>query len=207
MWHVELTEKTQANREFLRTNPGHILGDVHPTVTLDFSDGPISIGAGTKVCENAVLRGPLTIGENCIIGTNTVIRGSTIIGNKVLIGNGAEVKNAIIEDEASLGPYSYVADSIVREAAFLGALVRTSNYRLDRKTIIVRSGEHGSPVDTGLQKLGCLIGEGAQLGVGVVILPGRSVAPDSIFGPNIVIEKNLPPARYALKQDLSSHPL
>lgn len=203
MWHVELNDRTRAVAAILRDEPGHILGDVHPTATLDFRNGPITIGAGTRVCENAVLRGPLIIGEGCIIGTNVVIRGSTSIGNKVLIGNGAEVKNAIIEDEASLGPYSYVADSIVREEAFLGALVRTSNFRLDQGTISVREGD-GTEHDTGMTKLGCEIGTGTALGVGCIILPGRIVPEDSTFGPGVHITKNLQRGRYAVKQDLSA---
>ena len=203
MWFVELLARTDAVRRC--AGPSRILGDVHSTVTLDFTDGPISIGPGTRICENAVIRGPVTIGRNCTIGTNTVIRGATEIGDGVLIGNGAEVKNALIEQEASLGPCSYVADSIVRGAAFLGALVRTSNYRLDRKTIAVRD-EHGETHDTGLDKLGCEIGAGASLGVGCVVFPGRVVAAHAQFGPGIHIVRNLAAARYDLSQHLASTP-
>jgi bifunctional UDP-N-acetylglucosamine pyrophosphorylase/glucosamine-1-phosphate N-acetyltransferase len=62
----------------------------------------------------------------------------------------------------------------------------------------------GDWVDTGLEKLGCLIGAGASLGIQVIILPGRVVPPDSSFAPRITVEKNLPPGRYRLAQKLES---
>lgn len=62
----------------------------------------------------------------------------------------------------------------------------------------------GETVDTGLEKLGCLIGARAALGIQVIILPGRVVAPDSIFAPRITIEKNLPPGRYRAIQQLEA---
>ncbi|RMH88375.1 acetyltransferase [Lysobacter pythonis] len=203
MWSVELKTRTGEVSTHLGDGPNRIHAEVHPTATLDASQGPIAIGHGTKVCENAVIRGPVIIGEGCIIGTNTVIRGATFIGDKVLIGNGAEVKNAIIEDEASLGPYSYVADSIIREAVFLGALVRTSNYRLDDRNIEVMNAL-GERVDSGTMKLGACIGKRAKLGVGCIVFPGRTIAADSQFGPGINITKNLPTARYSLRQELST---
>lgn len=201
MWHIELEARIDEVRRRLRGTPSSLPGDVHPSATLDCSAGPISIGAGTKVCENAVLRGPLVLGEGCIVGTNTVIRGPASIGDKVLIGNGAEIKHAIVEDEASLGPYSYVADSIVRRAAFLGALVRTSNYRLDHATVTVMDAD-GNRIDTGRKKLGCEIGRGTHLGVGVVVLPGRIVPAGSLFGPGVVIGRNHHPGRWSARQDL-----
>ena len=36
------------------------------------------------------------------------------------------------------------------------------------------------------------------------VLPGRVVAPDSVFAPRITIEKNLPPGRYRPTQQLEA---
>lgn len=162
--------------------------------------GAVKIGTGTKICRGAVIKGPVAIGRNCLIGNNSMVRGPAVIGDGVLIGFSAEVKNTIIEDNVSIGPLCFVADSVIRKGVFLGALVRTSNFMLQKNSVKVL--DEGELVDTGLEKLGACIGEYASLGVGVVILPGRTVAPKTVIGPHVVVEKNLEPGVYLLKQEL-----
>ena len=86
----------------------------------------------------------------------------------------SELKNALIGDGACIGPQCFIADSRVDARAYLGALVRTSNHRLDGATVTVHIGD--TVIDSQRDKLGAWIGEGAALGVGVIILPGRIVA-------------------------------
>lgn len=182
--------------------------DVHPSADvasdaiLNASRGAISVGPHTKICAGAYIEGPVSIGSDCLIGNLALVRGSTVIGNGVRIGFATEIKNAIIGPQVTIGPQCFVADSKIERAAYLGAQVRTSNHRLDKRTIEVMV--DGERHDTGLEKLGCLIGEGAALGIQVVVLPGREIAAGSIFAPKIVIEKNLPTGRYRIAQHLES---
>jgi bifunctional UDP-N-acetylglucosamine pyrophosphorylase/glucosamine-1-phosphate N-acetyltransferase len=162
--------------------------------------GGISIGDNTRVCPGAYVEGPVRIGADCLIGNNAMIRGPISIGDGTRIGFAAEIKNAVIGAGVAIGPLCYIADSVVEDEAYFGAMVRTSNHRLDRQP--VKAMHEGVLHDTGLEKLGAYIGAGASLGIQVVILPGRIVAPGSVFGPHITIEKNLPLARYRLKQEL-----
>ncbi|HCP7719535.1 TPA: transferase [Escherichia coli] len=55
---------------------------------------------------------------------------------------------------------------------------------------------------TGCDKLGCYIGQRTRLGVQVVILPGRIIAPDTQIGPRIIVERNLASGKYSLRQEL-----
>jgi bifunctional UDP-N-acetylglucosamine pyrophosphorylase/glucosamine-1-phosphate N-acetyltransferase len=135
-----------------------------------------------------------------MIGNLAMVRGTTRIGDGVRIGFSAEIKNAIIEDGVTIGPQCFVADSKIERDAYLGAQVRTSNHRLDKRNVEVIV--DGVRVDSGRDKLGCLIGAGAAVGIQVVILPGREVAPGSIFAPKLIVEKNLPAGRYRLPQQL-----
>ena len=183
----------------------HTVG-VDPTATvaatarLDPSRGPIIIGARTRVCEGAYIEGPAAIGDDCLIGNMAMIRGPVWIGKGVRIGFATEIKSAIIHDRVTIGPQCFVADSKIEQDAYLGAQVRTSNHRLDKKSVrVIHDGEE---VETGLEKLGCLIGARAALGIQVIVLPGRVVAADSIFAPRITIEKNLPSGRYRQAQQL-----
>lgn len=205
MWWREL--QAQA-REFGELLPDQLRVDidrsahVSGSATLDASRGPIFVGARTQICDGAYIQGPVTIGADCLIGNLAMVRGSTSIGSHSRIGFAAEVKNSIIEDGVMIGPQCFVADSKIEREAYLGAQVRTSNHRLDREKIRVLV--DGNWIDTGLEKLGCLIGARSSLGIQVIILPGRMIAPDSSFAPRITVEKNLPPGRYRLAQQLEA---
>ena len=206
MWWRELEAQARELRELLPE--GHAV-DVHPSAsvsqgaTLDASGGPIFIGARTRICDGAHVQGPVTIGADCLVGNLAIVRGTTSIGNATRIGFATEVKNAIIEDKVTIGHQCFVADSKIEREAYLGAQVRTSNHRLDRASVkVVVDGEW---IDTGLEKLGCLVGARSSLGIQVIVLPGRVIAPDSSFAPRITVEKNLPAGRYRLPQQLESY--
>jgi bifunctional UDP-N-acetylglucosamine pyrophosphorylase/glucosamine-1-phosphate N-acetyltransferase len=175
---------------------------VSETATLDTSRGPIFVGARSRICDGAHVQGPVAIGADCLIGNLAMIRGSTSIGTGTRIGFATEIKNAIIEDGVTIGPQCFVADSKIERDAYLGALVRTSNHRLDKGSVKVLV--EGEWMDTGMEKLGCLIGAGASLGIQVIVLPGRMIAPGSSFAPRITVERNLPSGRYRLAQQLES---
>jgi len=183
----------------------HPTAVVHPTVLFNVKDGPIYIGAGSRICEGVTLSGPLLIGENVLIGKNAQIRGPSTINHNCLIGYSAEVKRAKLGFNVKLGPLSYAADSVLENGVFFGAMVRTSNYRADGGNITVML--DGERVDTGMNKLGCHVGENTFLGIGCKIYPGREVPPDSLFEMDVHIKKNLDPGHYWVKQELGYKPL
>ena len=171
---------------------------IEPGAILDDTGGAIVIGARTRVCAGAVLRGPLAIGADCLIGNLTMVRGPVLIGDEVRIGFATEVKQVLIGDRVSIGPQCFVSDSRVDDDAYLGAQVRTSNQRLDRQSITVRDGEQ--EIATGSDKLGCWIGARASLGIQVIVLPGRVIAEDSLFEPRITVARNYPSGHYRARQ-------
>ncbi|HEY0503984.1 MAG TPA: acetyltransferase [Lysobacter sp.] len=197
MWWTELAEQARG----LDGLHGAIdpQASIAPDATLK---GRVSVGAGSRICAGAYIEGPVVIGRDCLIGNNAMIRGATRIGDRTRVGFAAEIKNAIVGDDVAIGPQCFVADSKVEEGAYLGAQVRTSNHRLDRRTVTVVVGD--ACVDTGLEKLGCLIGAHASLGVQVIVLPGRVIAPGTLFAPRITVERNLPSGRYRLAQTLEA---
>lgn len=177
--------------------------EVADGAVLDTSRGPIILGERTKVCAGATIQGPVRIGDDCLIGNNCMVRGPVVIGDRSRIGFSTELKNALLGAEVMIGPQCFVADSRVDDGAYLGAMVRTSNQRLDRRSVTVA---HESTLhETGMDKLGCWIGAGAALGIQVIVLPGRVVAPGAIFGPRITVERNLPPGRYRAAQTLETY--
>jgi len=173
---------------------------IHPTALLDTSSGPIVLGENCRICEFASLTGPLLLGARCLIGKGAQLRQPSVIGDDVLIGQNAEVKRSIIGNKVNLGPSCYACDSLIEDGAFLAALVRTSNFRLDDRNVhVVHQGQH---IDTGMKKLGCWVGSNTRLGVGCKIYPGRIVPTDSLFEMDIHIRTNLPTGHYRVRQEL-----
>lgn len=211
MWWVEVLS---LGRRLAAAVPGGATS-IDPTAVieagavLDDSTGPIVIGARTRVCAGAVVRGPAVIARDGMVGNQALLRGPLLIGAQVRIGFATEIKQALIGERVSIGPMCFVADSRIDADAYLGAMVRTSNQRLDRATISVERAEpNGARVrtDSGSAKLGCWIGAGASLGIQVIVLPGREIAAGALFEPRITISKNLPAAHYRVRQTLETVP-
>ncbi|HEV8677446.1 MAG TPA: acetyltransferase [Candidatus Paceibacterota bacterium] len=202
MWWKQLEEMAQKLRDLkpeVEIAPG---AKVSPKAVIK---GPVYIGPGTIVDHFAIIEGPVHIGANCIVGDGAKIRAPAHIADGTRIGRQCELRNTILKRKVSLGPQCFVCDSVVEEEAFLGAMVRTSNFRLDRQSVSVMV--DGKPVDTGLERLGAHIGARSALGIMVIIYPGRIVPRDSLFEPGIKIKKNLAPGTYVLKQELDYTPL
>ncbi|EEW3779058.1 acetyltransferase [Escherichia coli] len=173
---------------------------ISDSVIIDESAGDVVIGANTRICHGAVIQGPVVIGANCLIGNYAFIRPGSVISNDLKVGFATEIKNSVIEFAVIIGPQCFIADSVVGEYAYLGAQVRTSNHRLDNQLVSVRIRDE--TIITGCDKLGCYIGQRSRLGVQVVILPGRIIAPDTKLGPHIIVERNLAAGNYSLRQEL-----
>ncbi|MEO3751160.1 gamma carbonic anhydrase family protein [Streptomyces sp. B6B3] len=85
---------------------------VAPTATLC---GDVRVAAGCRVLFGAVLTaegGPVELGEGCIVMENAVLRGTRRdplrIGNQVLVGPGSYLTGCTVEDEAFLATGSRV---------------------------------------------------------------------------------------------------
>lgn len=119
------------------------------------------------------------IGEYCIIGANTqvrhgaFIRGIALIGDNCVIGNSTEVKNSIIFDGVQVPHFNYVGDSILGYKAHLGAGTITSNVKSDKSNVHVTV--DGKEVNTGLKKLGSVIGNFVEIGCNCVLNPGTFI--------------------------------
>ena len=177
---------SQELKNFLKLNVKEKNIQIADQVIIDETAGEVVIGANTRICHGAVIQGPVVIGANCLIGNYAFIRPGTIISNGVKIGFATEIKNAVIEAEATIGPQCFIADSVVANQAYLGAQVRTPE----------------GIIATGCDKLGCYIGQRSRLGVQVIILPGRIISPNTQLGPRVIVERNLPTGTYSLRQEL-----
>jgi bifunctional UDP-N-acetylglucosamine pyrophosphorylase/glucosamine-1-phosphate N-acetyltransferase len=163
--------------------------------------GPVTVAETARVRSGAYVEGPAFIDEEADVGPNCYIRPCTSIGRKTRVGNACEIKNSIIMDNTHVGHLSYVGDSIIGERGNLGAGTITGNYRLDAGTIKMMVKD--KLVDTGRKKLGAVLGDDVKTGINALLMPGVKVGNDSWIGPNLIVQRDLPPnSRVFLKQEV-----
>lgn len=145
----------------------------------------IFLGKESVVEAGAYIKGPCILGNGCEVRSGAYIRGNFIAGNHCIIGHATEVKNALFLDGAKAGHFAYVGDSILGNRVNLGAGVKCANFRLDEKTIFVRAA--GKKVDTGLRKLGAIMGDDVHIGCNSVTNPGTLIGKKSQIYPCLAI--------------------
>lgn len=123
------------------------------------------------------------LGKNVIVGRNAQIRHcafvreNAIIGAGAVVGNSTELKNVILFDGVEVPHYNYVGDSILGYKAHMGAGSITSNVRADKGSVKIHA-EDGD-LDTGLIKVGAMLGDHVEIGCGSVLNPGTVIGRNS----------------------------
>lgn len=174
-------EALKSLRDYLKSlKLGNIAIDIQPGVYL-INPESISIGEGTLIEPGAFIQGPCFIGKNCTIRHGAYIRGDVLVGDSCVIGHGTEVKHSIFFNHAASAHFNYVGDSILGNGSNLGAGVKCANLRLDHQPISIIT--QLEKIDTGLNKLGAVIGDGAQIGCNCVINPGTILGRNSFCFP------------------------
>ncbi|MBD3229944.1 MAG: NTP transferase domain-containing protein [Candidatus Lokiarchaeota archaeon] len=193
-WDLLKANKLLMDKETEYNSKGEVEEGVHIR-------GNVKIGKNTIIRSGSYLKGPVIIGDNCQIGPNCYIRDYTTIGNNIRIGNACEIKGSIIMDNTNVSHLSYVGDSIIGENCNLGAGTITANLRFDKKHIKMRVKKR--IVNTGRKKLGMILGDNVQTGIGTTLLPGIKVGNNSVIGPNINIWNDIPPhSKVILKEKI-----
>ena len=137
--------------------------------------GVVNIEEDVVVKAGAVLEGPCSIGKGSYIGNNSLVRSYTSIGSNCSIGYGVELKNCVILDSSQIGRLSFVGDSVIGENVDVGAGCMTVNRNVDWKKVQVKNGK--TVFSSDLKKLGAFIGDDVTIGAGNTIQPGTVVLP------------------------------
>ncbi|NLI90043.1 MAG: bifunctional UDP-N-acetylglucosamine diphosphorylase/glucosamine-1-phosphate N-acetyltransferase GlmU [Epulopiscium sp.] len=116
----QLAKCTQIIKE--RINESHMESGVileDPTNTYIGPD--VSIGYGSTIEPNCILKGKTKIGKHCFIGHNSNIEDSKV-ANRVTIENSV-IRQSIIHEEAYIGPFAYI-----RPQSEIGRNVRIGDF-------------------------------------------------------------------------------
>lgn len=139
------------------------------------------IAKSAVVAPTAYLNGPVIIDEEAEIRHCAFIRGSAIVGKHAVVGNSTELKNVILFDNVQVPHYNYVGDSILGYKSHMGAGSITSNVKSDKTLVEVKV--HGTPIQTGLKKVGAILGDQVEVGCGSILNPGSVIGANTNIYP------------------------
>lgn len=148
---------------------------VHKSATIAptaYIGAPAIIGAGTEIRHCAYIRGSALVGENCVIG------------------NSVELKNAILFDNVQVPHFNYVGDSILGFKSHMGAGSVTSNFKSDASLVAVKNG--GEVIETGLRKMGAMLGDHVEVGCNSVLNPGTVIGKNTTVYPTSCVRGVVP---------------
>jgi UDP-N-acetylglucosamine diphosphorylase/glucosamine-1-phosphate N-acetyltransferase len=167
------------------------LGDdiqVFPTAVVDATDGPVFIGANSKVQPQAIINGP------CFIGANSIVLQGKITGSSIGPTSriGGEVEASIFHSYVNKYHAGFLGHSYVGSWVNFGAL--TTNSDLKNNYSNIRVSVNGHEVDSGSIKVGSFIGDHCKFGIGTLLNSGINIGVCSnIFGGALVTDKEIPP--------------
>lgn len=166
------------------------LGESLPKDIYEERGDYIWVAKSAKVAPTACLNGPLIVDEDAEIRHCAFVRGNAIVGKGAVVGNSAELKNVILFNKVQVPHYNYVGDSILGFKAHMGAGSITSNVKSD-KTLVVVKGE-GVSVETGLKKMGAMLGDNVEVGCNSVLNPGTVIGRNTNIYPASMVRGVIP---------------
>lgn len=139
------------------------------------------IAKSATVSPSAEINPPCIIDEGAEIRHCAFIRGSAVVGKNTVVGNSTELKNVILFDSVQVPHFNYCGDSILGYKSHLGAGSVTSNVKSDKSNVTLKDGQ--DTLETGLRKLGAMVGDYVEVGCNSVLNPGTVVFPHTNIYP------------------------
>lgn len=166
------------------------LGNRLPKDIFEERDGHIWIAKSAKVAPTACLNGPLIVDEEAEIRHCAFVRGNAVVGKGAVVGNSTELKNVILFNKVQVPHYNYVGDSILGYRSHMGAGSITSNVKSDKTPVAVK-GENVC-IETGLKKMGAMLGDNVEVGCNSVLNPGTVIGRDTNIYPTSMVRGVIP---------------
>lgn len=181
-----------------------VLGEILPGAYL--SDRPVYIGRNAIIEPGAYVLGPAYIGDGVVVRHGAYVRENVILLAGSGLGHGSEAKNSLFLPGAHAPHFNYVGDSILGHHSNLGAGTKLSNLGIlsekdtlsgKRPSIVLNV--DGEVYDTGLSKLGAILGDDVQTGCNSVLNPGCLVGPRTLIYANLSLRKGFHPGDSIIK--------
>jgi len=179
-------------------------GEVH--LKSEIEEGLVYLEAGGRIEAGALVESPAYIGAGAVVRHGALLRANVILLAGSILGHASEAKHSLFLPNAHAPHFNYVGDSILGERVNLGAGTKLSNLSMnsrkdpqsgERPTIVIEA--DGQSIDTGLTKLGAILGDDVQTGCNAVLNPGCLVGPRTLVYPNLSLRKGVHPADSIIK--------
>jgi UDP-N-acetylglucosamine diphosphorylase / glucose-1-phosphate thymidylyltransferase / UDP-N-acetylgalactosamine diphosphorylase / glucosamine-1-phosphate N-acetyltransferase / galactosamine-1-phosphate N-acetyltransferase len=157
----------------------------------------IFIGEGSVVEPGAFIQGPTMIGSRTEIRQGAYLRGGCLVGDGCVVGHVTEMKNAIMLSGAKAGHFAYIGDSVLGKDCNLGAGTKLANLKMIRGSIKITYQK--KQIDTGLRKLGVIMGDGTETGCNSVTNPGTLLGPRCLVSPNATVKAGYYPPQSIIR--------
>ncbi len=186
-------------------NPSDIyIGDsarIDAMAVIDAREGPVYIGAGVEIEPFSWIQGPSFIGDKTrIVGGQ--IREGTTIGPMCRVGG--ELEESIIQGYSNKYHAGFLGHSYLGEWVNIGAIATNSDLKNTYSN--VRMEVNNAMVDTGLMKMGVVLGDHVKLGIGVMLVGGATVGVASNIM-NGLAPKIIPPFVWSDGSNVSEYTL
>jgi UDP-N-acetylglucosamine diphosphorylase / glucose-1-phosphate thymidylyltransferase / UDP-N-acetylgalactosamine diphosphorylase / glucosamine-1-phosphate N-acetyltransferase / galactosamine-1-phosphate N-acetyltransferase len=183
-----------------RASAGEIMAGAY------ISDRDVHVAEGARVEPGAYVLGPAYIGPGAVVRHGAFVRENVILMAGSVLGHAGEAKNSLFLPGAHAPHFNYVGDSVLGHKTNLGAGTKLSNLTVisekdpatGKRPAIVLSWQ-SELIDTGLAKLGAILGDGVQTGCNSVLNPGVLVGPRSLIYANLSLRKGIYPADTIIK--------
>lgn len=157
------------------------LGESLSTEDYEEREEHIWIAKSAKIYPTATILAPCIIGKNTEVRPGAFIRGNAIVGENCVVGNSTELKNVLLFNNVQVPHYNYVGDSILGYKSHMGAGSITSNVKSDKTKVTLRY--EGDKIQTGLKKMGAVLGNFVEIGCGTVMNPGTIIGSNTTVYP------------------------
>ena len=142
-----------------------------PYTVTDTSKGPIVLDAGATVGAHCLLRGPAYLGPKSRVIEHAAIKDMVSLGHTTKIGG--EVEASIIEPYTNKQHHGFLGHSYLGSWINLGA--GTCNSDLKNTYGPVKMDYRGQQISTGMQFLGCVMGDYAKTAINTGIFTGKTI--------------------------------
>ena len=171
-------------------------------VVFETQGGPIILGDRVTIGPFTVVRGPTRFASDVLVAPQSFVKGCVAVGQMAKLGG--ELSGAIIEPYSNKMHYGYLGTSYVGSWVNLGAGTTNSNLKNTYGTIRMHYGDR--KVDSGMQFMGCVIGDYSKTAIHTSIYTGKIIgACSNVYG---TVTTNVPSfANYARSLgDVTEHP-
>ena len=156
------------------------------------------VADSATIAPTACINGPAIIDEDAEVRHCAFIRGNAIVGKGAVVGNSTELKNVILFNKVQVPHYNYVGDSVLGFRSHMGAGSITSNVKSDKTLVVIKSGEE--KIETGLKKMGAILGDFVEVGCGSILNPGSIIGANSNVYPLSSVRGVIPAGSIYKKQ-------